>query len=336
MGTNNDFAEKINGQILFEIILLNSHKKPTIIVEGESDVKAFKTVINDNCTTYNVNRFDRYIAKTSERERETVSNRKRVIDLVGNSRNKVKFPDLIVGIIDADFYVDENEKKITNKNIFLTDTHDLETLIYQSEDFTKWMKNLICRESKKSQNKKSFNPPKIDDKEIESLKIQSLSCGKYLAVYRAVRQNKHIKFNEKFPPFKYFISIKNNEVFFDIEEFVKIITLESNEDKTVLKENIEKKIDEHNDKDEYWLWKICNGHDLTKIMIILLFKEYIKNINSHTRTLIYGKHSDEISGYFIENYNLKQFEKTRLYNSLKEWKSDIFRNPSPQSSPPTP
>ena len=298
-----------------------------LVVEGISDIRCFERMIDTKkCRLKEAKQFYKNCCMNCDREKEEFNCRSKVMEVVEKYRVEMN-TKLIAGIIDSDFFVDGDEKPVNQEGIFKTDTHDLETLIFKSGVFFEWMQTSLqeCRKPKQKRDRTiSFS----DDTRLK-IKENLLNCAKWVAIYRSVRDKKtlkKIKFDNIFPPFEDFIKVDVNYLpSFSLKDFIIIITEKYPENRDDLEINMRKKSVKYADKGDEWLWKICNGHDLPKILKIFIIKDSIREIPLHDRTLIKYKDAHRIAKEIIAIYTIDHFRKTNLCQDLISWKSDIFK-----------
>lgn len=253
--------------LLFHSPALNN--KILVIVEGKDDKKVYDCHLPlENFYIYTYG---------------TCNNYSELVEKLNRKHHKDFF-----AIKDADFDKLNNVENPFD-NLFLTDTHDLETMLIKDNiDF-------------KSKLQSEYN---INTSEDFILKcVQHLSFLSYLKWYN----NKH----ELKLSFKH-ISICNifDGISFDktkcIEELYKCPAnkdIFSDEHKNSLTDFIEKncKIDK---------WLLTNGHDLCDAIA-----QFIRS-NGNTDTQISNKH---ISQLLRMNYTTENFHETNLYKNIQKW-----------------
>jgi hypothetical protein len=253
-----------------------AHSGTVIIVEGGADKSIYSKFID--C--------DKCIFVVSHGKKNALD----AIDIL-NKRNFEK----VVVIVDADFWHLDGIKP-SHKNIFLTDTHDLETMILRTEIF----KNIIYELVDNSKAKKIGKP--VDELLVEN----SLIIGYFKWINSSLRDDLCLSFKDL--SYERFIDATN----FRINLNKLIYEVKTNSDNlAVNNEEIKNKILELM-KLEYDVWQVCSGHDLTKILAI--------GLNS-----IFGFESDgKLTPEGIEKllriaYGSSNFSMTFLYRELIKW-----------------
>jgi len=262
------------------ILLDKSFKGSYLVVEGKTDYLFFsKFIEKENCR----------------------------INIAFGNQNVIQILDILekrnytkaIGIIDADFRKILN-KIPKNKNIILTETHDIETLIMESSIFE------YVLESLSSNEKYNIFLSKIN----VSIKEYILELAKPIAILKLINETENlelrfkslnidgntIKYNE-------FIN-KETFTFISLEKL--IVAIKNYNQKPALSvEELKSKIEIYL-KNSYNLYEICNGHDITNIISIGLQKK-LGSINIS---------ADEIGKLLIMSYDFNYFKTTELYNNI--------------------
>lgn len=202
-----------------------------------------------------------------------------------------------LAIVDADFDVLEG-KVFVSPNIFLTDTHDLETMMLKSPALEKLLLE-VGSETKLGEFVKSRG------KELrEALLEEGLHLG-YLR-WVSIRHGHALKFEGlKYSAFTNLVTLIINQ-----SKLIKTVKDHSQKPQLLdqeLQQQIEAIRDEKHDK-----WRVCCGHDLIGILSIGL------------RKAIGSRNSKEIEPEIIERnlrlaYESAWFRDTRLYASIMAW-----------------
>lgn len=233
-----------------------------------------------------------------------------IIELVKIFNQTEEF--IVIGIADADF--DRIlDKLLAEKNLFFADYHDTEMMMFDSKEV---FENVL------NQYK---NPDKLEKFEAEKrvdFAEYLLYLLKPIAILRLLnhRENLSLTFKPKTKEgFKYmdyesFIDDKNLEI--NISNLIKEVENKSVKpnffkQNPLLKEKFDELLSE-----EYDLIELCNGHDLINVIALSLNKA-IGSYSSGSKL----SHT-EIENSFILSYRLSDFEKTILYQNLKEWEND--------------
>lgn len=294
------FQKYLTPIIIADIIVRDKRFKGNyLIVEGKTDKFVFSQFIEKENNRISV----------AEGANKVVE----VINIVGKRKRKG-----VLGIIDSDFRNILGEKELP-KNIFQTDTHDLETLIIKSPTFEKVLD--LLGSSKKTE--------KFKENSKLSLREYLLNLVKPLA-YLKLASHKN-RLNLRFKPksqsnpelkFEKFIDKKEFE-FLGIEKMIDTIRSYNNELK-LSNQELEKLL-KSEEKDKYDLWQLCNGHDIVKVFSIGL-KNKIGSENKRIEDIEKG-----IEKLLIAGYEFRYFKKTNLYSSIISWQNKkrmplIFEN----------
>lgn len=207
--------------------------------------------------------------------------------------------DGVVAIVDADFWRLE-ELDPTCPNLFITDTHDLETMLLESPALDK-----LLDEFGSEQKIAHFTENnKTDVRQV--LLIAAGPIG-YLR-WASLRNDLSLKFEDLV--FSRFID--DDTLHIDIGDLIRVVKNKSNRhdlDDNDLRDKIDKLTDpKHNS------WDICCGHDLVCILSIGLSK------------VLGSKNSNEVKLEVLEKflrvgYESTYFLSTQLYQSLQEWEA---------------
>lgn len=288
------------------------HNLPTIIVEGHNDITLFRNLLIASETD-----LDSIIILSPENIYE-VNNKKgivikSIIDLNnickenGTSRHKK-----LIGIVDSDFNQICGNCKII-PNLFYTDKHDLDSQIFSSDAFKKFL------------NSYYWEPEKIETRQVKEVCVElARDFGYYLlSLYE---NNLHYLMKEIKPIYFYFdkdLNFNNSLIAKKIGEFKNqgMITDE------ILKK-IEDKLSErkNQDVDDY---QVTNGHDLVRILTMLTiwgkFKLKKKGMgNKFKSTLAKDPEKrkylvNEIEDLLRGSYDLSFFKKSILCASILEY-----------------
>ena len=256
-----------------------------LIVEGPNDSKLFKTLINrKHC----------------------------FVESAGNKENAIKALELlkkdgyrgILAIVDADLDTLQNTT-IDNPDLFYTDTHDLETMIIQSEAFDHFLQNR-CDLEKTSDFFAGIN----EDEVAGYLRKWLIDLAKPLGYIRwfSIRNFHKLKFSDlTLEDFKTFVNIASSQI--DIKRALQIIIRYTGTTPFTKKEllNESTKLGARNPD----IWQLLHGHDLTKILILGLQRKF-------------GWGTQHLNERDIETelrlcYQMGYFIKTQLYKKICNW-----------------
>lgn len=253
-----------------------------VIVEGDTDRRLFGKFINEpKC------------------EIVVAEKRENVIEAI-NILNEAKIYGYF-GIVDLDFASVEGDIEDI-PNLFLTDTHDIESMIIKSPS----LENIISEFADKD---KLVGFQKSKAKSLREVLIEST---KPIGYFRWFSLRKNLGYSFKDIDFSKFI----NSNTLDIDNAKLITEVLNKSQKYNLREvnRIEKGIKQII-SDKHDPWHLCCGHDMSQILLIGL-----KNI--------FGLHNThnlkwkEFEGDLRLAYEFKFFSKSGLHSKIKEWESN--------------
>lgn len=230
-----------------------------------------------------------------------------VIEVI-NELNKRSFKD-VVGIIDSDFRV-LNSEIPNNENIFLTDEHDIELMIFKSATFETLLLN-YCQPEKIAPFRKLNK-----NKELRDILLNLAAPLGYLKWAHTIFDLGLI-FKPQKPegvplPISDFIPVNTLE-FAGYDKMLDVVINYSRNKSTKVTTKIIalKKVEEINQA-TVELYHLCNGHDVMSILSLGLRKK-LSNLNSKAVS------ADQLENEFIFAYDSQYFAETRLYASIKKW-----------------
>lgn len=221
-----------------------------------------------------------------------------------------------VGIVDADF-MRILEEKLTVENLFSTDYHDSEVMMFQSPALETVLNNYITREKlEEFLDGKEIRETLLNlAKELGLIKLANYIHDLGLAFKPKKQDQKPLKYKE-------FIDERTLQ-FIGKEQLITTVRNYSFNrsdhvaNYEIIKQKIEELLIDEND-----LLHLVNGHDLTNIIFILLKK----SLRSTKKSLIDYNAVEEA---FIMSYEARFFIDTDLFNNLYIWASsnnaDFFR-----------
>ncbi len=211
-----------------------------------------------------------------------------------------------IAVIDSDF------RKILNKipqhsNIIMTETHDIETLIIKSSTFEYVINSLVSSEKYNhflSEIKGSFRNYILEllAKPIAIFRLINEIDNLGLKFKPAKLDDKELKYNE-------FIE-KDTFTFSGYEKLITTVKNYYNQKPSLSVSDIKLQIENYS-KNNYDLYELCNGHDITHIISISLQKR----IGSEKIE------ADEIGKRLINSYDSAYFEKTELFKNMVSWQA---------------
>ena len=281
-----DLKEESVKNVLDEAIL----HKAAILVEGETDKKVYQRFLNSR--SYVV--LPVYMAKP-----DGIYARQDVIEMVRRG-GRVKEYTRILGIIDSDFAqikgawgpVQRDRQVQEVERVFITDTHDLETMIMNSECF------LELLEIELKQRKKAFHGKKAEH--IRGKLIEDALHFGYVS-YLSRRLNQWNGITTKMKETEVGAFYQNDRL--DLHKLAEFIAASNgnNPDVEEIKDRIKNCINSHETEDN---WQVCNGHICARLLTYYL-QEHIPSPDKEWERRIH------------ESYSIESFNKTRLYEAVK-------------------
>jgi len=209
----------------------------------------------------------------------------------------------VLAIVDSDFYrIDGNIPEYSN--LFLTDYHDLESMIISSnalEDILHEFGN--------------HNKIKFD------IRGKLYECGSCLGFFRWISSKSQENLCLTFKCINFLIFIDKNTLALDIKKLISEVVRNSSQNVNI--KNVELKILKLK-KSNFDLREICSGHDLVEILYIGL--KYIFG-NKKAKSLNLNVFASAIR----LSYNYSYFSQSNLFAELKRWEQNnvdykIFNN----------
>lgn len=265
---------------LSEIRLSISHpsnkNKVFILLEGNTDIKLFrKFFVKD------------YTDTTGLVGKEKVIKALEILIAEGYTQ--------IIGIKDADF--DHLLSTQTVHNLFITDFHDMEIQMIESHA----LDSVVAEYDK-------VGISSIDIKEKIYAAILTIGYARYFNEKKKyVGEERDLSFDSL--KFQNFIQLKDEQLLFDEVNFLSELISESKKRKPTLqitKQQLKNEIESLKSQ-SLGRCQICSGHDMTKVLGLVLLKRIDeKTIETALRLA----------------YNLQYFQQTLLYSHLCKWATD--------------
>ena len=261
------------------------HKGTFLLVEGSKDYKFFKMFIDKNQC------------------KPIICDGKENLDVIisetyPNSKS-------ILGIRDLDYARIMNSLLSCN-NIFYTDYHDLEILIYSSDTFNNIIDNFGSQE-------KIANFSRTNNISVFQYLLQNAST---IGFFRLISEQNNLNINFENINFEKFID--KNTVKVDIERLVEHLININRSRITLQKEKLLHLLSEAKLKN-YNLLEICNGHDFT-VLFNYSLRKLIGTINSTNLPIDIFEANIRIA------YDSKFLKKTKLYQETRNW--EIANSPA--------
>lgn len=261
----------------FRLIIRHPSNKDKILilVEGNTDIKFFRKIFN---STYAIVK--------------ELNGKDKVNNALGSLLTEYTN---VIGIRDSDF--DKLESSPSVNNLFLTDYHDFEIQMIESEAFQSIIDEHACESCYEELNSNIRN----------TLYNIGLTIG-YLRWFNEREYRSTSSHKLLFDGLKYqdFITLNECCLTLNIETFLEKLLEHSktkNQDLELTVEDLSGKIDELKELSTDKL-QVCCGHDLTELFSIAIKKKANrKNIESNLRV----------------SYKFDYFKNTSLYENIKEW-----------------
>jgi hypothetical protein len=302
----NRLQNNITENRIVSAIKQQKHKGSLLFVEGQSDYDFWIKFKHTSCKIHISFGFPKLFE---------------VIELLEKENYEKKY----AGIIDADFRRLDNEIPKSDV-IFLTDEHDLEVMLINSQALNIVI-DFYCKGNEERKND-------FLAKHQMTIKELLINLALPIAYFKKVKQEQ--KYSFKFKP----SPIDDKEVNLEYTKFIdkvkmlflgyeKLIdSIKNYTQKYISKEKNKTKISDDLRIDNQLLIKqikeiesrnlahlqLCNGHDLTNILAVLLMKA-IANHDSKTIP------SQEIESKLVAYYDSSDLQKTNLYHSLRQWEN---------------
>jgi hypothetical protein len=239
--------------------------KVFVLLEGRTDIKLFRKIFSHKFTdTTALDGKDKLVEALTTLHSE-------------NFRQ-------VIGIKDADF--EHLENIINIDNLFLTDYHDMEIEMIESDA----LKSVIDE----------FSIDECYSDLSNQLRQNIYDIALEIGYIRWYSEQKNGLFNFKQIPFNNLVSYKNCKISFNQQEFIALLLNQLKSDDSDILADITILKNISTDR-----LQICNGHDLT-----LLISNYFPtgNINQN-----------KIEEALRLSYHFQYFKKTNLFQNLKSW-----------------
>lgn len=282
--------EHITPQRIAASIILNAREYDSfVVVEGKTDCAVFKKFINKKSVKLEIAFGHENVIKVME-------------ELKKQSFNGA------IGIIDSDFHRLDNDF-LDNQSVVLTDYHDIEIMLINSNSFDSVLENYVQSEKleEKYGNLDGYRQHIYDvTKHLGYLKWYSHKNNIGLVFKPSTPDGKQIDYSK-------FVSVETLD-FLGYDKLIDCIYNYCHGKNKILisKDELKKQLVEFiKDCD---LCHLCNGHDLVHIISLSLRKN-ISNLNSRAVS------ADQIAKELILAYEARYFETTSLYSAIKSWEA---------------
>jgi len=261
-------------------MLRAGHPGSIVIVEGDTDLRVYKRFVNDNNC--------KFIIAYGKENAITSLTKLELSNFAG-----------IFAIIDSDFWALDGIKS-HSKNLLLTDSHDLETMILSSPALDKVLSEFG-----------SLHKIRKLSKPVDTL---LLHCCIPLGFFRWLSSPTKLNLCLNFKNLSFKSFIDTNTFVINIKQLISHV--ENNSMQIRLpKKKVREKIKKLMRTNNYDPWHICNGHDLIELLTIGL--RYIFG-NSRSKGLV----SNQVDAMLRVAYEYSFFRFTSLFNSIKQWEKN--------------
>ena len=253
------------------------HKGAFLIVEGDTDARVYKRFVDEtDCKVIPAHNKDNAIDVLTILENESLEG--------------------ILTIVDADFWHLEGIKT-NSENLFLTDTHDLETMIISSSK----VQEKILSECGSTNKMNQLHHPAI-----HLVLEATLPIGLFRWIASSSMDNLPLKFRDL--PFENFVEIPKLKA--NINKLLEEVKANSGEPE-INEKSIKNKIKSLK-KENHDPWQVCSGHDMVQILAIGL------------RSVFGNRKMSKLTADILEQmlrvaYEYSHFQLTQLYQSIENW-----------------
>lgn len=265
------------------------------------------------------------------------NSKKNVISILNkiNENMPNKASDSIIGIVDRDFsfFTNNCEQKMESKNdpsffienLFMTDTHDIETMIISEDLIKKILDYYKTRTAGGSFQRSMLSAVRQKDiltQLVESCRLLGLSL--YVNEKYGLNMTfKHINCKKK----NAFLEFTDtSDIRFDEEKFLSLIYKRNTDKFDKFKTALSAELSGDTDYFSHPM-QICRGHDLMCVLLADINANYPQISGEKVR-------SRDLERLFRNFYDRNEFFRTELFKKIKKWADDnkedirepLFRN----------
>jgi hypothetical protein len=266
-----------------------SYEGVFLFVEGETDYALFSNYIDEgNCIIKQLGGRDKVLE---------------IIKIMARDGDR-----LCLAIVDADFWYIE-KKQPPNDNVFLTDTHDIETQIFLSPALEK-----VCRELFPSSEVKSLS------ENLPSIRQRIINVAANMALIRLVNHKYNLRIcfyadNENSEVINWEPAVNIQKFTVDFNRLLCIVCRGDYSQMNSIRPYANQCNQECLDK-KYNLYQLCNGHDVIFVTVLFL------------RCNGKRKECGSLSTKGLEKmlrlaYDADYFRETNLYKNLLTWQNTL-------------
>ncbi|MBF0497510.1 MAG: DUF4435 domain-containing protein [Deltaproteobacteria bacterium] len=276
------------------ILMLRAHaqyrNKSFLVVEGPTDRDFFDRLIDQNSCDIKV-----------------ASGKDNVIMVLKELQKGKKKFEGVLGVVDADFWL-LNGVASPVDNLFLTDTHDLETMIISSPALEEVVRD--------------YSPPDciLSSEEIGALiRGTMVTIGKDIGYLRWLNDTESLGLRFEGLPIADFVEPMTLVI--DMAGLISATRLGGNGDsleEAVIKQKFCELQEVAADT-----WQLCQGHDLMSLFEIFLPLIIKENCGQDSAAGSYGQSdSAEISQSLLAAFGPVFFAETKLHAAIQKWEED--------------
>lgn len=288
-----DIASSVERQLSSILFQPPGDNHAYLAIEGDTDYTLFT----------NLSVKPEYIINLGQFVDTPCGKKDKVIELITKA-NSEGFTG-IIGIVDADF--DHIKGYDSINNLYMTDFHDLETMLIYSITAFKRIVRSFLKEQESCDT--GLTREDLSDEYIKDIQLSLLDSSKYVgcALYCSNEYGWMINF-KNFP-----IDVCLNEDFsLDFDKMIKCLTRRVSSGHSVPEEIIKQEINKILGEN-FNLWQLCRGKELFRV-----FSKYIKKCDD-IRSINYNAATMRM--FFLHSFNKDDFALTQLYKSIKQWEN---------------
>lgn len=295
--------EEIGGTILkMERNYPSMQKKVFIITEGPYDYEFYSRFFNsEKC------------------EIRFANSKKNVISIIGSLLDKIPggAPGSVLGIVDRDFSLFDEQEDCNHENIFMTDTHDIETMIISDETI-----NRVLEYYKKNSAGGGFQRKTLMALREGSMLSRLIECSRLIGLSLYINEKygfnmtfKHLNCKKKniFTEF-----IDPSHLVIDEERLMELIEKRNSGKFEAFREALSKELLAGPPYFDHPL-HVCRGHDLMCVILTDINTNYPQYSGRKVR-------SRDLERLFRKIYKRDDFYKTELFRRIKMWADGQGRN----------
>ncbi len=268
-----------------EIRMLLKHPsfkgKIVAVLEGDTDIRLFRSLMDESHI-----KIESAVGKSS------------LSEIICDLSSDEEYSKRLFGICDADFMRVIGES-VNCDSIFLTDTHDAETMIINSPAV-----DALISEYARSEESATILR--------EGLVKNAMDAAYELGIFRYITHINNLNINFKGLRVDLYSNLSNLEIIIDLAALVEsLITRSPNLGEQIDAEYLLEKYNEYSD-DAFEQLQFCNGHDVTKFMSYILSQRHLSNDIQLSQ--------EKVERSLRLSYGAEYFRNTKLYDLLDNWK----------------